>query len=107
MATIDEFYAAQKQLAGTRAELNAIAQRLTILADKLRDPGGVRLTVRPTYTDASHGPPSQYLLIDRDDLVSWERVEMAVRAFANADAAFRQIESSLTPEQRQQVNQGS
>jgi len=106
MATIDEFFATQKQRQRTQAELNAIAQRLVILAEKLRDPNGVRLTVRPTYTDANARPPSNYFLVDQDDLVPWERVEIAVRAFTHADEALRQIEATLTPEQRQQVRQG-
>jgi hypothetical protein len=100
MPTTDEYYAARDERDGARAQLDAVAQKLSALASTLRDPRGVRLNERTAYA----GPPPNHIIVDRDDLVSWDRVEAAVRAFTQADDSFRRIDSNLTPDQRRQIS---
>ena len=99
MATTEEYFAARDQRDATRAELEAIAHRLSELASTLRDPTGVRLPEKTVY----RGPPPHHTIVDRDDLVPWNRLEAAVRSFTRADDAFRYIDANLTLEQRRQL----
>jgi hypothetical protein len=99
VATTDEYFAARDQRDGAKAELEAIAQRLSDLASTLHDPRGVRLNEKTAYK----GPPPNHRIVDRDDLVPWDRLEAAVRAFTRADDAFRRIDADLTLDQRRQL----
>ena len=99
MATTEECFAARDQRDSARAHLNELADHLGRLANTLRDPRGVRLTEKTAY----RGPPPNHMIVDRDDLVSWDRLEAAVRAFTRADDAFRSIDANLTLDQRRQL----
>ena len=99
VTTFDEYFAARDQREEARRELLAIAEHMNRLADTLRDARGVRLNETTGYT----GPPPNHIIVHRDDLVAWDRLEAAVRAFTRADDAFRRIAADLTPEQRRQI----
>jgi hypothetical protein len=99
MATLDDYYAAQKQRDGARREIEAIADSLSTLADTLRDDRGIRLAEKTGATE----PHPHHVPVYQDDLVTWGRLEPAIRAFTRADDAFRRINADLTPEQRGQL----
>jgi hypothetical protein len=99
MPTLEEYFAARDTRDGARAQLDAIAQKLSALAATLRDPRGVRLNEVTGYA----GPPPNHISVDRDALVSWDQLEAAVRAFTQADDAFRRMDANLTPEQRRNI----
>jgi hypothetical protein len=99
MATLDDYYAAKDQVQAARRGLNAIADELVALAAKLRDSRGVRLNEPTTYIGSA--PPHQ--IVDKDDLVRWDRLEPVVRAFTEADSRLRRIEGELTAEQRRNI----
>jgi hypothetical protein len=99
MVTTDEFYDARDQRDSARAHLDELADHLGRLANTLRDPRGVRLTEKTVYM----GPPQHHTIVDRDDLVSWDHLEAAVRAFTRADDTFRSIDANLTLDQRRQL----
>jgi hypothetical protein len=100
VATLDEYFAARDQRDAARRGLNAIADQLDRLANILRDPRGVRLNKMTAYK----GPPPDHIIVDRDELVPWDRLEPAIEAYTRGDDAFRRIESNLTPEQRRQIS---
>src|SRR4029079_10206441 len=95
MTTGEEYATAREQREQGRAELEAIAQRLSRLAEILRSPRGVGLSEEP----ADYASPALLITVAPDDLVPWAEIEAAVRAFAQADATFRQLGAHLTPQQ--------
>lgn len=99
MATLDEYYGAKDRVQAARQGLNAIADRLTALATTLRDPRGVRLNEVTTYV----GSAPNHQIVDRGDLVGWDRIEPGIRSFIEADNNLRNIEGDLTVDQRRQI----
>jgi hypothetical protein len=100
VATTDEYYAARDERDRAREHLQSLAQKLTALANTLRDARGVRLNEQTGYA----GPPPNHIPVDQSALVTWEQLEPAIRTFTQADDALRHIESNLTPDQRRQMN---
>ena len=49
------------------------------------------------------GSDPGHLIVDQDDLVTWDQLEAAVRAFVQEGNLFRRVEDELTPEQRRQI----
>jgi hypothetical protein len=100
MVTTDEYYAARDERERAREQLQVLAQELTALANTLRDARGVRLNEVTGYS----GPPPNHIIVDQSALVTWEQLEPAIRAFTQADDAFRRIDANLTSDQRRQIS---
>jgi hypothetical protein len=100
MSSTDEFYAARDERERARAHLDSFAQKLSALANTLRNPQGVRLNEMTAYS----GPPPNHIIVDQSDLVTWQQLESVIRAFTRADDTFRRIDSNLTSDQRRQIS---
>jgi hypothetical protein len=99
MPTLDAYYAAKQRRDEARGDVRAISKRLRHLAERLDAPVGVALNESIT----TRGPAANYITIDQSDLPDWSRLSAAIRAFVEADSAFREADAGLTPEQRRDI----
>jgi hypothetical protein len=100
LSSIEEFYAARDERNRARAHLDAMAGKLEALGNTLRDQRGVRLNEMTSYS----GPAPNHIIVDKSELVRWEDLELAVRAYTRADDRFRRLHASLTADQRRQIS---
>lgn len=99
MPTTDEFYEARRRRDAARSQLSNIADNLVALANKLTNPQGVRVNEMTAY----RGIAPNHVMVSREDLIDWERLADAIRAFSSADGNYATLVSDLTPQQRRDL----
>lgn len=98
-SNIDRYLAAKERHSNAQTQKRALAQQLRQLAEKLEDPGGVRINER-SIGKISRGFAH---ILDQSDWVSWDRAVEVIRSAVSGEDDYMLADSELTRQERNQL----